>query len=254
MTQQNNKEVLLNTKMDQLGLGKRLNGYFCHKGISYLKDTPVEQIFTLREFIEQNQLMDRPSVYTFFITSITNGVTSMDSVRRLPKKGLTWQKLKGFLLDKGFTPQDWIHLTPEVKTSKGMKPDFSKMEKSDLLKMDVRLVSSIHSSTSLCILAHRIEEIDPDFEDNVTVGKVLLIPEINTNSKSFQQTMYSLQKHFKSFGLTGVDGPFMEIEFIKEKTYNHFVNEAMAKGRSRHKAEVLVSAAMNLGWIHPVTA
>jgi len=165
------KEILLNTYMHELPVSKML-----------IKRFDPKRPLTLKEFMNLNPFL----VYEIdgFI-----GFGNEETVF-FYKKTLLWKELKNFLLNSGFTPQDWAMLIPNEMINR--RKDLSFLSKDQILSLPACVISSGSSKSNSML--------------NVTVADLL-----NEESAPYNKQTIALQRILIKLGFSGDDGPFLRI-------------------------------------------
>ena len=248
-----NKNELLNTQMNLLGLGGAFNGWFFRSW-----NMRQEQVMTLKEFIALNIVArtrngSGQDIPESFLCSSDEEMSN----RAYPgfKKGSTsWKKLKVFLLENKFSYKDWPMLLPEVETTQGKRPDYSLLDKKTLLLLPVYKVTGakLASSPINDIGNELLNEKDPE---KIKVSDIMKITSKDADTlsgepQSIQKTLFNIQKKLKAYGFTEKDGPFMKAVWKKSYTEEDFVNELVHnKNFSRNDAITAVKFGVKAGWI-----
>ncbi len=200
------KIKLRGTQMHLLPGLPALRKYFFTKGMD------EEKIPTLQQFFEWN-LIPTWGRYCFRCDYHNLGPTR----KGLHRYSKAFISLRQFLLDNGFDHNDWCMLLP--KTTSG-ELDYGKLKKNFLISLPVaRMVSIQTAAIRTSPFAHIAEklwkkDIGELFE--ISVHDVLRIrwKQITGEIKKDRRMMTTLQviqKTFRSWGLTGADGTFMQL-------------------------------------------
>lgn len=236
-----NKQKLLDSPMNKLGLGGAFNSHFWNKRVSQ------SDVLTLSEFISLNPFLKGNKGK--FICFRTPEIKREAYCRDFIKGSASFQKLKNFLLKNKFTHEDWILLLPDVKTSQGLVPDLSLLDKASLVNLSYHKVTG----TKLhCQPSERIRDyLGYPSEKPILVKDILGLTHKQVKTPRYmERTFVNIQKKFKKYGLTEEDGPFMEIHFSSTKSQYDYVNELISdKGFTKKEAILAVDLGIRAGWI-----
>lgn len=240
-----NKQQLLDSPMNKLGLGGAFNSHF------YSKDMQQSEVITLTEFISLNQCIKANK--DKFVCWRNSEVEEILYYRQFIKESISFKKLKSFLLENNFTHKDWMLLLPNVKTPKGLVPDLTFLDKKSLLNLPYHQVTETKLE---CRPAERIRYFfEHQGDELILVKEILSLTNIQVNSlgssKSFmEKTFVNMQKKFKKYGLTEEDGPFMKIRFSWSQSKDDYVNDLIFnKDFSKEEAIIAVNFGVRAGWI-----
>lgn len=255
MTLSKKKKDLLNTPMNQLGLGGAFNNWFFY--ISYMTQ---DQVLTLEEFISLNvDIKTNNDVFTCIKSEIEKAPIPKGFV----KESKSWDKLRNFLIKNGFTQKDWILLLPTKKTGRGEVPDFKFLEKEMLLKMPVHKVTEVKPScTPFKKIGNFILKEDwKGVPDQLKVEDILKLNPKKIRNQSFVQgydgfdrtvmhTLLGIQKKFLEYGITEKDGLFMKAFLEPLKSEKSYIADLVQNlGFSPKDAQTAVSLGKKAGWI-----
>jgi|GEM_PF-6404650 len=245
------KQELLNTQMNQLGLGGAFNRWFTIYGLG--QKTEKQDIFTLQEFISVNEVLKSNKEVLICYKREAGRIQNSPG---FIKDSQSFKKLKKFLLDNCFTYEDWILLLPEVDSPKGKRPDYSLLDRKNLMDQSVSRVVGVKG---LCEPVQQLEYIFHSEnrylrKSTVTIREVLgltmEIIESVASIYSYGKTLLIIQRKLEDFGFTKKDGPFMEIKFPESKSKDKFVEDLVRfKGFSRRDAKIAVEFGLRAGWI-----
>lgn len=261
----NKKKQLLNSQMNRLGFKGAFNNYF-EDNNSFRKQQriPQEQVITLQEFFDLNKSL----VFTndFFICSKVDRknpmIIKLDSV--------VYKKFKQFLIDNGFTHQDWINLLPKTKRLQGgLTFDLSLLSKEQVLGCSIESATGINVSSHFYRRLFQViknTELERPYCNRLTVRELLQITDTQIDEvfghkysfgdhkgdtrRSFENTFGLIQKKLFGFGFTKEDGNFMKKVF-EVKTVESLVELLIqTKGFNKEKAELAVKLGLEAGFIH----
>lgn len=210
------KQKLLITSMCNLPLGTSFTIIF--RG----------SIFSLQSFINHNPFVKKEEDFFEFVMFGNKHA----AFKRKSKK---WEMLKNFLLEKGFTCEDWPMLLPKIKGSDGrLVYDFSLLSKEKLLDIPIDVICP-GKSTSYC-------------DANVRVSDAL---KSDIHFCRSQNGALVIQRKLKFLGFSKEDGEFMKINNPKLKTKEYFVS-LLTEKREFTIAEAITAIDLGLraGWIH----
>ncbi len=252
------KKDLLNTQMNQLGLGKAFNGYF----FNYYKSSTMSQsdVLTLAEFITLNpKLITNNDMFVCWKT---------EDIKRQVHQGLvkdsrSFIKLRNFLLENGFNQNDWILLLPTKKTGRGEVPDFKYLEKSIIRQMPVYKLTEVKPTCDPFrkICSFVFGDTWTGNAEQLTVGDILklspkaikhqsLIGGWDCFDRTTMRTFLGIQKKFSEHGLNEKDGPFMKAFLEPLNSVQSYVADLVQnEGFSKKEAETAVRVGKKVGWI-----
>lgn len=242
-----NKQKLLNSPMNKLGLGGAFNNRFWNK------DMQQSEVITLAEFICLNPFPKANK--ELFICWRTLEVKSKLYYGQFIKESRSFQKLKGFLLKNKFTHEDWMLLLPDVNTAKGLFPNLGLLSKQSLLNLPYHHVTETKLS---CRPAEIIRyHVGHSSEQPILVKEIIdfTTDDVTTlvlgfSGKLMEKTLANIQRKFRRYGLTEKDGSFMKIHFSLTKSKDDYVNElTVNKGFSTEEAVMAVNFGIKAGWI-----
>ena len=155
------KELLLVKRMNELGLGGVFNRYFL------LKNMSQDQVITLRQFFELNTDLRRNIIKG--IRCISANVPTLPKQRLLLKSSKSFLTLRTFLIDHGFTSDDWGMLLPK---GNGGRVDYGKLPHDKLLRLPVFQVTDVKA------VSRPMEYISRIFFGEETYGSQILVKDI----------------------------------------------------------------------------
>ena len=242
-----NKQKLLELPMNNLGLGKAFNNWFCNNKLQQ------SEVITLSEFISLNQGLKSNQESLVCWRSIEVAKTLH---RSFVKESASFKKLKNFLLENKFTHKDFMLLLPEIKTAKGLLPDLSLLDKEILLELPYHKVTDTKLSCGPAnrILHYFFEVKKYPYQQTILVKDILGLTgdqlQLFFSGKILEKTFVSIQNKFKTYGLTGKDGPFMELPLPLTKTKEDYINDLIQnKSFSKQDAITAVDFGIIAGWI-----
>ncbi len=242
-----NKQKLLDSPMNKLGLGGAFNNYF------WSKDVQQSDVITLTEFISLNPFLKASK--EIFICWRTPEIKRSIRHRTFIKESRSFQKLKNFLLKNKFTHEDWVLLLPNALTAKGLLPNLALLSKQSLLNLPYQHVTETKLS---CRPAELIRYyFERSSEQPILVKDIINLTDDNLQSsffppykKTMEKTFVNIQKRFKRYNLTKEDGPFMKIDFSSKKSKDYYLNDLIHnKGFSKKEAITAINLGIKAGWI-----
>ncbi len=202
------KEILIHTRMTDLGLGSVFNKYFQSKG----------PIITLKEFFLKN------TEYITYVNRHKQFHCSSDGTG-FTLQSVALKKLIVFLKAQGFTQEDWIMLLPEPKQLKLFACTL--LKKKDIMSMSIATIGLTNKSTNMF---GYLTSILPGRPADITVAQVLTISKSTVDEftgtpgnwnipyddvQNFRKFVVRLQAKLATFKITKEGNPFMEISFKK---------------------------------------
>ena len=242
------KTALLGLPMNQLGLGGLVNNHFFKP--KYMKQ---EEVITLSEFISCNSglKINEDSFLCSKNEDLKERVPSLDY--GFKKGSKSWKKIKTVLLENGFTHKEWILLLPDIKTAKGMFPNFALLKKDVLLDLPICKVTNIKES------GEPYERLKDFFFKNegttryisVSVRDIIMLDIKGAQSiYGVEKTLISIKKKLTEYGFTGKDGPFMKLNFSKLESESDYIEDLINnRDFKRKEAETAVRLGIKAGWI-----
>lgn len=249
-----NLKALLNTPMNELGLGGVFNSWFFRP-----KKMTQDQVITLKEFIALNPFMKvNGERFTCWRNDEVNNYIS----HGFAKESASWIKLKDFLIMKGFTYQEWVMLLPNIKTDKGHVPDYKLLGKKILVEMPVCKITDVKPNCypfrqiSNATFGNERNHNDP-FQLKVkdilcwTAAKINTEFPLSERNRSVRHTFLSIQARLRQLGFGEKDSVFMKAYLFSLRTReDHIANLVQNKGFSRPEAVKAVALGIKAGWIH----
>ncbi len=242
------KNELLNTKMNELGLGGAFNNWFFDD-----KRMKQHEVLMLKDFITLNR--DLKINTDEFVCRV---VASNPLDRRgFIKASTSWNKLKKFLLENNFTHDDWIMLLGEYKSSKGQVYDYSLLDKPTLFSLPVNKVTDAKANCqplqTICSSITNSNDIKGlTVKVLLTTKQEILQARLGGHflDRTIQHTLSGIQNRFFAYGLTQKDGPFMKMRFGSIKTSKDYVDDLVQNKKfTRNKAIRAVKLGIEAGWI-----
>ncbi len=235
------KEELLEKRMTELGLGGAFNNWFLRFPRNDLRLTPYEPAITLREFLNRNQK---------FLSCITDRFSCNIKEEGFSLQSASFQKLKRFLIDNGFTQDDWFMLGSRNK--QGSLFPFSFNKKSEILVLQFVTWNIIKpKSEAFQLLVQALPKVEVG---SITAADLLALSsddiEKVTGRRNYWKLSYvqvqglrifitKLQEKFTLCGFTREDGPFMDISFKKEKLVRNMTYYKRKKLKEKHGDDYL---------------
>ena len=246
-----NKKRLLGLPMNKLGITGGFNGWFCNKRMEQ------KDVVKLFEFISLNQHLKNQNEQ--FICWRNDDIKKKLRREGLTKRSASFKKLTKLLLENGFDHKDWILLLPEIKTSKGLVPNYALLDKKSLIELSLFKVTDIKEScmpaTSLHIF---ISEVESTLYQPIQVKNILSLDGKKIDSlfkrgygnQTLENTLISIQKKFREYGLSEEDGPFMSLNLPCTKSKEDYIEDLITnKGFTDSEASTAVYLGLKAGWI-----
>ncbi len=228
MKKEYQKQVLLETRMTDLGLGGSFGNYFLRFPRNNKRMSPYEPAITLAEFLNRNQKLLRKPMDRFSCDAEGDGFTL---------QSVAFKKLKVFLLEHGFSATDWIMLKGSQK--QGNLFPFSFDNKTEIGALRIVTLGLIKQKTgTFQLLLEMVPDVEPEL---LTINDVLRITsediEVITGVpkswaipyervQALRIVITKLQEKLQKMGLTPDDGPFMNISFKKQQPVQVGVGKA----------------------------
>lgn len=206
-----NKIKLLLTRMDKFPLGKPFANCFT---------VTAGKIPTLKDFIILNSFLKYNSER--FMDSRPNNELFIRNSKK-------WFLLKSYLLENGFTPEDWPMLIPQKVENGKIVDDFSVLNRNQLLKLPISAVCPGKSTRHM---------------REYTVGDIL-----NFKMNHANNSYLIIQKKLRSLGFTDKDGEIMKL--TQKKTRDYYVKKLVELRKfSLEDANRAVDLGLRAGWIN----
>lgn len=202
---QENKNPLLDSPMNKLGLGRCFDRYFLDEsdknyfvnGVS--RRMNQKDVLTLREFIDLNP---SPRENKFLKTrkdDFKNGKNYF-----LDSGTESFLKLINFLEEAGFNHQDWIGVSHKKR-----QPVLENMTKREILALPAIEVLGIYES---CSPAKILEKYFKKYQKDISIKDIIQLTDeqISLHLMETLSTLQRLQRRLRRFGFRDSDGPFME--------------------------------------------
>lgn len=216
------KDVLLNTRMDLLGLGGAFNHYFLRFPHNNPRYTPKEPAITLAEFFKLNQKFLTGAMQRFVCNADGDGFTLQSA---------SFQKFKRFLVLNGFTHEDWIML--DVRNRQGALFPFLSTEKQNVLSKRFITLNLVKPKSAVfdMLMKGFTEKVPED----ITIADILnfsqeVIDGITgirgdwkydyAQIQAFRAFIKKLQEKLSKIGLTTEDGALMRVSFKVVKSFD----------------------------------
>lgn len=207
-----NKEVLLNTPMNQLGLDRSFGTLF--EGGS--------RVLTLAEFFKRNSSLfyvkyESPVRIYFFQCFSESDTFSHEKFKRASR---SFQNLYELLRKQGFTHHDWVFLLDKVgrgefdyrQLSKNMLRTFPLARIVDIKVAMLPVSSSPFSQITELIFGEEVNPFSITVEDFISLKGVKII----CKNSRLRKTLQIIQQELRDYGFTQKDGPFMGIRMLKK--------------------------------------
>lgn len=230
------QEELLEKRMTELGLGGAFNNWFLRFPRNNPRLTPYEPAITLKEFFKRNQK---------FLSCATDRFSCNVNGEGFSLQSASFQKLKRFLIEHGFTQDDWLMLGS--RNRQGSLFPFSFNKKSEILTLGFVTWNIIKPrSQAFQLLIQALPKMDVE---SITAAHILALSQDDieevTGTRSFWKLSYDqvqgfrvfitkLQQKFAMCGFTAQDGPFMNISFKKEKLVRNMTYYKRKKLREQY--------------------
>ena len=207
-----NKEILLQTPMNELGLGDVFNRRFFQRSMRQ------GQVFTLLQFFEANRSIHQ---------AVTRGILCVPPNTAIPfrkrfikRDSKAFQIFREFLIDNGFTSSDWIMLLPK---GAGGRLDYGKLSHEQLQTLPVFQVTHVTATGRPMKWIASAFFGDERQSSNISVQEILMLSQkvvfkkISKKGKEYYGVLYTfsvIQKKLVECGF-GTQYAFMKIDFSK---------------------------------------
>ena len=200
-----NKNPLLETPMNKLGLGRCFDRYFLDESEkNYFVDgvsrrMNQKDVLTLQEFIALNPT---PKENKFLKTRKIE--FKNDKNYFLDAGTESFLKLVAFLEEAGFNHQDWIGVSHKKR-----QPVLANMTKRQIMELPAIEILGIYES---CSPAKKLEEYFKKCQKDISIKDIMQLTDesVSLFMMEILSTLQRLQRRLRRFGFRDGDGPFME--------------------------------------------
>ncbi|MBP9821578.1 MAG: hypothetical protein KBC98_01700 [Candidatus Pacebacteria bacterium] len=206
------KETLLETPMNRLGLGNVFNKYFLQQTMRQ------DQVFTVNQFFEANKSIRQ--AITRGIVCVSTSTTIPFRKRFIKRSSKPFQVFLEFLTSHGFTSRDWIMLLPKGVAG---RLDYGKLSHEQLKTLPVFQVTYVTATGRPMKWIAAAFFGDERQSSSISVQEILMLNQkdvfkkISKKGKEYYSVLYTfsvIQKKLVEYGF-GTQYAFMKIDFSK---------------------------------------